>query len=127
MGPVSISNDLSAFSRDLIAAYVRKYHFDERLARWVRPRRALVMRSQASDIEAVLARHANDLAGLDRFIAGIEPRALKVPVMLKQYIRQNARIVGFNVDAAFNDSLDGLMVLDVKDLPAGTYDFLGGR
>ena len=64
---------------------------------------------------------------LDRFIAGIEPGALKIPVMLKQYIRQNAKIISFNVDPGFNISLEGLMILDLNDLPAETLDFLRER
>ena len=47
-----------------------------------------------------------------------------VPVLLKKYLHQNARILGFNRDPKFNDALDGLMLLDVRDLPAETLENL---
>jgi hypothetical protein len=40
-------------------------------------------------------------------------------VLLKKYLEVNARIIGFNVDPDFNNCLDGLIMLDVYNLPAG--------
>jgi putative hemolysin len=127
MGPVSISNDFSQFSRDLIIAFVKKYHYHHELAKWVTPKHKVKIKSNIADIDVVLVQNSNDLQRLDKFISGIEPRALKVPVLLKQYIRQNARIIGFNVDPYFNNSLDGLMLLDVSQLPPETVAFLKSR
>jgi hypothetical protein len=45
-------------------------------------------------------------------------------MLMKQYIRQNARFLGFNLDPNFNDALDGLMILDIADVPANTIDLL---
>ena len=39
--------------------------------------------------------------------------------LLKKYLEVNARIIGFNVDPDFNNCLDGLIMLDVCNLPAG--------
>ena len=38
IGPVSISGGYSRFSRRLITEFVRKYHYDEALAKHVKPR-----------------------------------------------------------------------------------------
>jgi hypothetical protein len=46
------------------------------------------------------------------------------PVLLKKYLKQNARILGFNRDPKFNNALDGLILLDVHDLPAETRENL---
>lgn len=46
------------------------------------------------------------------------------PVMLKKYLHQNARILGFNRDPQFNDALDGLMLRDIRALPAETEENL---
>lgn len=127
MGPVSISNDFSGFSKDLIIAFIRKNLFNHELAKWVYPKKEFKVTTNAQDIDVVLEHNSNDLQKLDKFISGIEPNALKIPVLLKQYIRQNAKIIGFNVDPDFNDCLDGLMVLDLNDLPEETLAFLQGR
>ena len=40
-----------------------------------------------------------------------------MPVLLKKYIAQGARIIHFNVDPDFNDAIDGLMIGEVNDIP----------
>jgi lipopolysaccharide biosynthesis glycosyltransferase len=41
-------------------------------------------------------------------------------VLIKKYIKQNARVVSFNVDPLFNNAIDGLMYIKVRDIPAST-------
>ena len=43
-----------------------------------------------------------------------------MPVLLKKYLKQNGQIVGFNIDPKFNNALDGLMILDLFDVPPST-------
>ena len=42
-----------------------------------------------------------------------------MPVLLRQYLKLNARLIGFNVDPAFGEALDALMLVDLTtvDLP----------
>ncbi|MGB0167549.1 MAG: glycerol acyltransferase, partial [Luteibaculum sp.] len=77
-----------------------------------------------SEIKELLASTQGDLKDLDRLIADIEPWHATVPVLLKKYINQNAKIISFNVDPKFNYSLDGLMILDLHDLPADSIENL---
>lgn len=124
MGPVSISNDFSVLSKEIIIAFIRKNHFNNQLAQYVKARKEFKVKTNMDDIEALLDKHNNDLQKLDRFIANIEHGSMKIPVLLKQYIRQNAKIICFNVDPKFNNCLDGLMILDLNDLPEETMKFL---
>ena len=39
---------------------------------------------------------------------------------LKRYIKQNAKVVAFNVDPLFNNAVDGLMYIRIADLPEST-------
>jgi hypothetical protein len=41
-------------------------------------------------------------------------------VLLKKYIKQNARLIAFNVDPLFNDAVDGLMYIRIADIPDST-------
>jgi lipopolysaccharide biosynthesis glycosyltransferase len=43
-----------------------------------------------------------------------------MPVLLKKYIKQNAKVIAFNVDPLFNNSVDGLMYIRIADLPEST-------
>jgi hypothetical protein len=39
-----------------------------------------------------------------------------VPVLLRHYLKLNAKLLGFNVDPAFGNVLDGLMLVDLADV-----------
>ena len=43
-----------------------------------------------------------------------------MPVLIKKYIKQNARVIAFNVDPLFNNAVDGLMYIRISDLPEST-------
>ena len=43
---------------------------------------------------------------------------------MRQYLKQNAKFIGFNLDPNFSDALDGFVVLDVSKLPKETIEFL---
>ena len=50
----------------------------------------------------------------------MEPGNLRLPVLIKKYIKQNARLVAFNVDPLFNNAIDGLMYIRISDIPEST-------
>ena len=45
---------------------------------------------------------------------------MRLPVLIKKYIKQNARVIAFNVDPLFNNAVDGLMYIKISDLPEST-------
>ena len=47
-----------------------------------------------------------------------------MPILLKRYLKLNGRIIGFNLDPKFNNALDGLLVLDLYDVPMETISSL---
>lgn len=61
----------------------------------------------------------SDLNKLDKIIDDLEPE-LRLPVLIKKYIKQNAKVIAFNVDPNFNDAIDGLMYIRISDLPEST-------
>ena len=46
-----------------------------------------------------------------------------MPVLLKKYLEINGKIIGFNIDPKFNNCLDGLMIVDLYNIPP---DFIKG-
>ena len=121
IGPVSISNDYTPLSRSFIVAFIRRYYFDEALARHVRPRKPFRPARGQVDPEALAEGiTGGDLRQADRVIDALEPAHARLPILLKKYIKQNARIIGFNVDPKFNQALDGLIIMDMRDIPEET-------
>jgi putative hemolysin len=119
IGPVSISNNYSQFSRGLIMQYIREHNFDKKLARYVRPRTRYNVPGFNIDEEVILS-NADDLTKFDRFIKEVEPNDYTMPILLKRYLKLNGKIIGFNLDPKFNDALDGMLVLDLYDVPMET-------
>ena len=118
IGPVSISNSYTKVARSFIVAFIETYYFDHELAHYVQPRHAFRMKKREPvDTQSLLQGVGSDLKLVDKLVSDIEPSHMPLPVLLKKYIGQNARIIGFNVDPKFNDALDGLMIVDVMELP----------
>ncbi|QQL50035.1 lysophospholipid acyltransferase family protein [Mucilaginibacter ginkgonis] len=124
IGPVSISNSFSNFSKSLIVDYITRNHFDPELAEYVKPRKKFKV--DFSSIDADLLLQAEDsFKGLDNLISELESRNMKVPVLLRQYMTLNAKIICFNIDPKFEDCLDGFLVLDLQKVPQEMLDKLG--
>ncbi len=124
IGPVSISNSFSKFSKSLIVDYISKNHFDHDMAQYVKPRKKFKVDFSKIDTELLLAGE-NSFKILDNLISEVETRNMKVPVLLRQYIALNAKIICFNIDPKFSDCLDGFLVLDLEKVPQEMLEKLG--
>lgn len=120
IGPVSISNHYSKLSKGLMIAFIKRNFYRADLAQYVKPKKQFKPNFKKVDTTALLEKSGSDIKALDEFVKDIEPEKYNLPVLLKKYMKQNAKIIGFNVDPKFGMALDGLMILDLKDLPQST-------
>jgi len=97
--------------------------FDREFARFITPRNNFRVPVSKDDTEVIFEK-SNDINKLDRFIQDIEPDDFRMPILLKKYIKLNGKIIGFNVDPKFNNALDGLLVLDLFQVPFDTITSL---
>ncbi|WED22172.1 lysophospholipid acyltransferase family protein [Vibrio sp. JC009] len=116
-GPVSISNDYSHEARQLLAETMTLHHYDVESAKCVTASNPLETHSSLWNTSLLTA--LGDLQLLSRVIARLD-EGKGVPVLLRQYICLNGKLVCFNVDPAFNDALDGLIVVDLRKVPQKT-------
>lgn len=123
-GPVSISKEFSDVSKSVIVEFVRRFCFDKELARLVQPRKPFRVKTKSVNTGLLAEMLQGQFDALEAFIEAIEPAHFKVPVLFRQYLKQNARFIAFNVDPNFSDCLDGLMILDLRNLPANTIEAL---
>ncbi len=124
-GPVSISKYYTNISKNLIVAYIRKFYFDHELAQYLEPRRPFRFQtSREVDLDLLLENLKADTQSLDNLIQDIEPQHFRLPVLIRQYIKLNARFISFNVDPNFSDVLDGFLMLDLKDVPLNMLEAL---
>ena len=124
IGPVSISGSYSKLSRMIMVQFIKKFYFNNELAKWVSPRNKFKINFKKVEGDSLIESAKDNLKKVDQIIADIEPNHAPLPVLIKKYIRQNAKIICFNVDPKFNDALDGLMLLDLEDLPQDSIEEL---
>ncbi len=120
IGGVSISNQFSNFSKSLMIEFMKSNYWDPYVAQYIRPKKEFKVKLNDADKDFVFDETKADLNKFDKLINEVEPGNLRLPVLIKKYIKQNARVVAFNVDPLFNNAIDGLMYIKIADLPEST-------
>lgn len=120
IGGVSISNKFSNFSKSLMIEFMKSNYYDPYVAQYIRPKKEFKVKLNDADKDIVFDESEADLNKFDRVIDELEPESLRLPVFIKKYLKQNARVVAFNVDPLFNNAIDGLMYIKIADLPEST-------
>jgi len=114
LGPVSIARTYSDQSRGLMAHYLSRYCASPELAGAVRgnyrpPRPVL---SGLGD--ATVARLLQDVDAVASLVSAIEDDGKGLPVLLRHYLKLNGQALAWNVDRAFGDVLDALLLVDLR-------------
>ncbi|WP_372975945.1 lysophospholipid acyltransferase family protein, partial [Muriicola sp.] len=120
IGGVSISNQFSNFSKSLMIEFMKSNYWDPYVAQYIHPKKEFKVKLKDADKEFIFDETEADLNKFDRLIEEVEPGSLRLPVLIKKYIKQNAKVVAFNVDPLFNNAVDGLMYIRIADLPEST-------
>lgn len=58
--------------------------------------------------------HPETIDEMDSWVSDLEPTGEAMPVLVRQYLKMGGRIVTFHVDRSFGESLDGLIVVDLR-------------
>jgi putative hemolysin len=120
LGGVSISNQFSDFSKSLMIEFMKSHYYDPYIAQYVHPKKEFKVKLKDADKDFVFNETDADLNKFDKIIDELEPGVLRLPVLIKKYIKQNARLVAFNVDPLFNNAIDGLIYIRIEDIPEST-------
>lgn len=113
-GTVSITDDYEALSKHLIVNFLKMTRYREDLAAFARPRKPLRKQSlRGWDIDAAVRMMKDDVEDISDLISTIESDHKGIPVLLKQYLKLGGQIIGFNIDPAFGNVLDGLIMVDL--------------
>jgi len=120
IGGVSISNKFSNFSKSLMIEFMKSHYYDPYIAQYIQPKKEYKVKLKDADKDFVFDATKADMNKFDKIIDELEPGSLRIPVLIKKYVKQNARLVAFNVDPKFNNAVDGLMYIRVADIPEST-------
>lgn len=119
MGGVSISDKFSEFSKSLMIEFMRSNYYDSAVAQYIHPKKEFKVTLKDRDKHLFFDEVESDLNKLDKIIDDLEPQ-MRLPVLIKKYIKQNAKVISFNVDPNFNGAIDGLMYIRISELPEST-------
>ena len=126
-GAVSISNDYSAASREMIYRFFEAHMQEDELAGLIEPRRpfrpGLLRRWDCSGMHRAL----RDLDELSQPITDVEADGKGLPILLRQYAKIGGKLLGFNVDRKFSNVLDGLVVVDLRQTEPAVLERYMGR
>ena len=113
IGAVSVSNEYSPASRELIARYFEKQNPSERWRGAVRARRPLRGNLVQKWETAALCSLLPDVDDLSAPISDLEPDGKGIPILVRQYVRLGGKLLAFSVDPQFGNTLDGFVMVDL--------------
>lgn len=119
-GPVSISRDYNSLSRKIIVAFLQDNKLHPQLASFVKPRNPFRYIRGRRLMREFISANLQNVDDCSALVSSVETDGKGIPVLLKHYLKLNATILSFNVDKDFSDVLDGLIMVDFKEIDPRT-------
>lgn len=114
-GAVSISNEHSDLARAFIAeTMVESFRAEQKFLQGVEPVVPLKVSGkvwQKDELQSL-----NHVSLINKLVGRCDP-GKALPTLLRHYLSLNGRFVCFSVNRVFNDSLDGLILVDLRKTP----------
>ena len=124
-GSVSISREYSDLARSLIADTMLTNFRAKEFSQLVEPINPLKVMNRVWT-DDMLEELAN-VKMLSKLIGRCDP-GKAVPVLLRHYLSLNGKLVCFNIHSSFNNSLEGLIIVDTRNTEQKTLSrFLGAE
>ncbi len=114
-GCVSISQEHSAYARAFLKeSLMHSFRVEQENLNDVTPLQPLKIKDKVwtNDVLASL----RNIVLINKLLGQCDP-GKSIPILLRQYIAMNGRFAGFSVNKDFNDSLDGLIFVDLRKTP----------
>jgi putative hemolysin len=126
-GAVSISNDYSKASREMIYRFFEARMGEDELAGLIEPRRPFRPTGLRPWDCRAMCHALRDLEELSEPITDVETDGKGLPILLRQYAKIGGKLLGFNVDRKFSNVLDGLVVVDLRKTEPALLERYMGR
>jgi putative hemolysin len=120
-GPVSISDEYQAASRDLMVAFLERRLPLKELAGMVSSR--IPFRAPKASLPPIEV----TMEDISEVVSDLEPGGAGVPVLLRQYLKLGGQLLGFNLDPEFSNVVDGLILVDLTKTEPKLLDRYLGR
>lgn len=116
-GVVSTSNDYDSFSFRLIVDFLKFHAMDEEMASKIKAKNPAKGKAlKPSEVEALVRENMTE-QDLSDLVSQLETDGKGIPVLLRQYLKLNGKILGFNIDKDFGGVLDCMVMVDLFNSP----------
>ncbi len=116
-GPASISSWIPYFYRSAIIYTLENNFTPPYLDELVTSKTPFKHDFLRTDPEVLFHGKMTNLDTLDKYIQKLSDGKYRVPTLIKKYIKLGAHIISFNVDPEFNYCVDGMILLDLVNVP----------
>jgi putative hemolysin len=114
-GPVSISRQYSALARAFLAdTMMSNFSVRPEWQRSVRPQSPLHVKGKLWTQEILSS--LGNVTIINKLLGNLD-HGKRIPILLRHYLALNGHFVSFTVNKGFNDSLDGLILVDLREAP----------
>ena len=114
-GCVSISNEYSSLARAFLAdTMMANFAVGNDLRQQVRPRAPFQVSKKPWSPEVLTS--LNSIAIINKLLGNLD-QGKRMPILLRHYLALNGRFASFTVNHGFNNSLDGLIFVDLRQAP----------
>ena len=114
-GAVSVSSEHSSMARALISeSMLASFRAEQSVLSKVKPLVPLKVKGKVWTQEMLAA--IQNVSLLSKLVGRCDP-GKSIPILLRHYLSLNGKFVCFTVNRGFNDSLDGLILVDLRETP----------
>jgi putative hemolysin len=122
-GTVSISTRYTDTTHQLLRQFLSQNHRNDQLAELA----VALNPPTQTELPAPSEPAPRSIDEVNRLVSASEPDGKSVPVLLRQYLKLDAKLIGFNVDPQFGDALDALMMVDLTKVDRAILNRYLGR
>ena len=116
-GTVSVSDDFQLASKHVIVAFLHATRRADELAELVQAKDPPTDFGADHGDPDSWRQSLGQVAELEHLVKEVEDGRRTVPVLIRQYLKMEARVLAFNVDRDFGNVVDVLMWMDVPAIP----------
>jgi len=126
-GAVSMSSSYQGISRQLLVSHLSRNYNCPELARIVHPRNPFQKDRRVDLFSGSSRLKIRGLDELSEIISDLEPDKKGLPVLFQKYLELGGKLLAFNLDPQFNNTLDGLILIDLTEANRRLLEFYMGR
>ena len=113
IGQTSLPNSYQRYSKKIIVDFLMKNHSCNQISQHFTAYHKLEKFENPVIDEFIQKTNQEDFKRIDDLVQNIEPNGERIPMLFKRYIEQNAKCIGINIDPAFQNSIDILMLTEI--------------